>query len=126
MHRGTSGSLSRMPTTSGALIPGSRRFTSSLLGRGRVARLDHKTCSSMAEACSGLQPQRLERLGGLIPVPVPLASGLSRPAPPEVLHFRSVSRSCPLDGSGLVQSANRSEEHTSELQSRENLVCRLL
>src|SRR5690606_40755155 len=31
-------------------------------------------------------------------------------------------------GSNLIQSIlkNRSEEHTSELQSRENLVCRLL
>src|SRR5690606_42059954 len=31
-------------------------------------------------------------------------------------------------GSGVMASgcANRSEEHTSELQSRENLVCRLL
>src|SRR5690606_40075116 len=27
---------------------------------------------------------------------------------------------------GLGQAYNRSEEHTSELQSRENLVCRLL
>src|SRR5690606_42073538 len=27
---------------------------------------------------------------------------------------------------GLIQVAARSEEHTSELQSRENLVCRLL
>src|SRR5690606_40432254 len=29
-------------------------------------------------------------------------------------------------GIGVPQSMNRSEEHTSELQSRENLVCRLL
>src|SRR2546430_11063944 len=27
---------------------------------------------------------------------------------------------------GLVQAGNRSEEHTSELQSQSNLVCRLL
>src|SRR5207302_2130382 len=27
---------------------------------------------------------------------------------------------------GITGTANRSEEHTSELQSRENLVCRLL
>src|SRR5690606_41671272 len=27
---------------------------------------------------------------------------------------------------GVIQPAQRSEEHTSELQSRENLVCRLL
>src|SRR5690606_41836162 len=29
-------------------------------------------------------------------------------------------------GSGCIAAALRSEEHTSELQSRENLVCRLL
>src|SRR5690606_39760200 len=29
-------------------------------------------------------------------------------------------------GKGLIIGINRSEEHTSELQSRENLVCRLL
>src|SRR5690606_41773728 len=30
------------------------------------------------------------------------------------------------EGSPLADSRSRSEEHTSELQSRENLVCRLL
>src|SRR5436309_6531106 len=29
-------------------------------------------------------------------------------------------------GYGVIRFTNRSEEHTSELQSRENLVCRLL
>src|SRR5690606_39607794 len=29
-------------------------------------------------------------------------------------------------GTGCARNASRSEEHTSELQSRENLVCRLL
>src|SRR5688572_31064185 len=32
----------------------------------------------------------------------------------------------PVDGSELSQKAVRSEEHTSELQSQSNLVCRLL
>src|SRR5436309_11923631 len=36
---------------------------------------------------------------------------------------RRISRSRAVPGGG---EANRSEEHTSELQSRENLVCRLL
>src|SRR5690606_41506858 len=31
-----------------------------------------------------------------------------------------------LEGNKISTSRNRSEEHTSELQSRENLVCRLL
>src|SRR5690606_41780391 len=37
----------------------------------------------------------------------------------------SASDSCTSSAPGIQQSA-RSEEHTSELQSRENLVCRLL
>src|SRR6266513_3129285 len=52
------GLLSRTPTTSGALIPGSKRFASSLSGPGRAVLWDHKTCASMAEACSGLLQKR--------------------------------------------------------------------
>src|SRR5690606_39408420 len=37
---------------------------------------------------------------------------------------RPISSSCPL--ARRAARLNRSEEHTSELQSRENLVCRLL
>src|SRR5436309_9539149 len=33
---------------------------------------------------------------------------------------------CGIDAETLRETARRSEEHTSELQSRENLVCRLL
>src|SRR5690606_40995380 len=40
-----------------------------------------------------------------------------------VLSIGRISRSAPLTEPSL---AARSEEHTSELQSRENLVCRLL
>src|SRR6266568_9322461 len=98
MHRGTPGSLSRTPTTLGALIRGSRHFAHSLLGLGRVALSDHKTCNSMAGAFSGLRQQKAGRLDGLIPAPVPSASGLS-------LHLRLRLRSRPLDGSGLVQMA---------------------
>src|SRR5690606_41569141 len=36
------------------------------------------------------------------------------------------SRQCGQFLSGINQNFDRSEEHTSELQSRENLVCRLL
>src|SRR5207302_6899850 len=39
--------------------------------------------------------------------------------PPEFLR-------CFVGSAGLVKIGGRSEEHTSELQSRENLVCRLL
>src|SRR5690606_41974117 len=57
------------------------------------------------------------------PCPHPLVSGVSAarclfPTSPNSRATRGRARSCP--------SAGRSEEHTSELQSRENLVCRLL
>src|SRR5690606_40269082 len=39
--------------------------------------------------------------------------------------FRNLARSDAVQHIG-VAAENRSEEHTSELQSRENLVCRLL
>src|SRR5690606_39811983 len=39
---------------------------------------------------------------------------------------RSPSRSLATADTPLLDDASRSEEHTSELQSRENLVCRLL
>src|SRR5690606_42054752 len=38
----------------------------------------------------------------------------------------SARRTCAATWSRIVRYGNRSEEHTSELQSRENLVCRLL
>src|SRR5690606_37453231 len=40
--------------------------------------------------------------------------------------FRSAVVHQPLQGPARIQAIDRSEEHTSELQSRENLVCRLL
>src|SRR5436309_8729192 len=39
---------------------------------------------------------------------------------------RAAARRCRDRGPGAPQHVDRSEEHTSELQSRENLVCRLL
>src|SRR5690606_41726872 len=55
------------------------------------------------------------------------------PATGEQDHRRQVGRVRPLVGGrpvlarlGVLQPTLRSEEHTSELQSRENLVCRLL
>src|SRR5215217_8524539 len=48
---------------------------------------------------------------------------------PYTTLFRSIrereEQACPVPG-GDVQLADRSEEHTSELQSRQYLVCRLL
>src|SRR5690606_40589880 len=42
------------------------------------------------------------------------------------LRITSPGWSAPLEICAVSTMANRSEEHTSELQSRENLVCRLL
>src|SRR5436309_8905563 len=48
-------------------------------------------------------------------------------AHPSVLESAAVGVPSPTGGrSPPVRSRRRSEEHTSELQSRENLVCRLL
>src|SRR5690606_42098369 len=41
-------------------------------------------------------------------------------------HFQAIYREGPERKNGQDEFALRSEEHTSELQSRENLVCRLL
>src|SRR5690606_42015435 len=51
-------------------------------------------------------------------------------APASIAASRSWSRlpraSSPVAATADIALSNRSEEHTSELQSRENLVCRLL
>src|SRR5688572_32569139 len=41
-------------------------------------------------------------------------------------HFKSCQQLCDAARSGPRHIAERSEEHTSELQSQSNLVCRLL
>src|SRR5207302_10935896 len=53
-------------------------------------------------------------------------------SPPSAVNLTAISssvmgsRGSPLGTSTRVECDLRSEEHTSELQSRENLVCRLL
>src|SRR3712207_5714669 len=41
-------------------------------------------------------------------------------------HFRAVEIETPRYRPGILRGSRRSEEHTSELQSRQYLVCRLL
>src|SRR5690606_41300482 len=41
-------------------------------------------------------------------------------------EFKSLIASEAKKWTSIIENAGRSEEHTSELQSRENLVCRLL
>src|SRR5690606_40706096 len=90
------------PRPSSTLFPYTTLFRSRRRGCGRHARL--------------------QRPGRLHPIP-PLALGF---------HQRAVGlRRQVLDAPAGVRDgrdpeAGRSEEHTSELQSRENLVCRLL
>src|SRR5690606_41507123 len=66
------------------------------------------------------------------PSAVRTASGVSGPGgPTDRPAERSVERDAEFGGEGLdhvlhADLVARSEEHTSELQSRENLVCRLL
>src|SRR5438105_8586795 len=48
------------------------------------------------------------------------------PRPPCGCRRRRCARHCPAAGCRAMASASRSEEHTSELQSRVDLVCRLL
>src|SRR5690606_40887703 len=68
-------------------------------------------------------------LGASVPTPEELVAGMRQQA--SVLGRAATSTLVAGDadpGTSLVElmSAARSEEHTSELQSRENLVCRLL
>src|SRR3712207_8838176 len=49
-----------------------------------------------------------------------------RPSSSEITAAPSKLRPIPAQPSGLSLSPRRSEEHTSELQSRQYLVCRLL
>src|SRR5690606_41998814 len=62
------------------------------------------------------QLRRADRHGG--------AARLSSPVPGRTRVFRELHRLCGECAGPLFHA--RSEEHTSELQSRENLVCRLL
>src|SRR5690606_40270497 len=63
---------------------------------------------------------RCRRARASAAAPVPAVTGATRAAPPPGRGPARPPR--PWSGAG----AARSEEHTSELQSRENLVCRLL
>src|SRR5690606_41947162 len=56
-----------------------------------------------------------------------LIDGLTAIAgPPEILRASTAAGPISLDNYFILGDQARSEEHTSELQSRENLVCRLL
>src|SRR3712207_8038620 len=67
-------------------------------------------------------PGRVQRPDDPLPVQPAAARRARVPAPPRVVvgQVRAQQAAPPVEGDG------RSEEHTSELQSRQYLVCRLL
>src|SRR5690606_41325005 len=69
-------------------------------------------CSSLFKLREEAARKTLAEYSALCGVPVEEIEGLAR-------EFTS-------HGKKAVANSHRSEEHTSELQSRENLVCRLL
>src|SRR2546427_3685551 len=89
-------------------------FTSSFFGRA-VAVVIVLTCAPRAAPCQG-QPI-LARLDG--PSTVVLVD-------PVTSRERRLYDASPRGLRDLTVSPSRSEEHTSELQSQSNLVCRLL
>src|SRR5690606_41962064 len=67
------------------------------------------------------------RHGEQLPVPLPTDGAPRRPACVDGFGADSTpAHRCGPRDAACTPTASRSEEHTSELQSRENLVCRLL
>src|SRR5690606_40802327 len=89
-----------------------------LTGPISLANILHKNGSDKAESLHGIPHIYVLRhlLGG---------SYLVRSVMPMAHHWQR-RRSVPVAQSSCPCYIPRSEEHTSELQSRENLVCRLL
>src|SRR5690606_41120692 len=99
--------IARQPTATSTLFPYTTLFRSVRGSANRVSKAAVGSCFSWTwpNHCS------VSHFQNSLPWTVPA----SNPSSP---------RACPAIGGG--ESAARSEEHTSELQSRENLVCRLL
>src|SRR5581483_3018006 len=91
--------------------------------RGPVLlRLGEHELFNHAGATRGVQLVREALAAGLTNADYAFAQGLLADTTPEALEFfRQALRYDP-----YYHSAHRSEEHTSELQSRQYLVCRLL
>src|SRR5207249_8639890 len=108
-------------------------YRSATIGSMRVARRDgmwHATNATRqmtprdaaytvaSPACTPYSSDSLSRAS-------PYAAGNPTSAPAITIHPTSLNTS-PLTCPAAAPSASRSEEHTSELQSRFDLVCRLL
>src|SRR5690606_40354593 len=100
--------LIRQPPSS-TLFPYTTLFRS---GRGRCRNRAILPYPGVIPACTGAMPRRRTVVRGI------RSAGL-RP-------YASEGQPIALQTPSVAIHASRSEEHTSELQSRENLVCRLL
>src|SRR5690606_40028765 len=92
-----------------------------------VARRGLVFCPEISRGCGGWPPlrQRL-RPHQLFVIPGDVAGGLADLEMPVAADLGDRGHLSGRAGQETFLEALRSEEHTSELQSRENLVCRLL
>src|SRR5690606_41278551 len=81
-----------------------------------------RSCVRTPLHCATSDAHRRRRRAAIMP---PIGRGSRHARLPEIQRPACHPRS-PKKTSRKTPTANRSEEHTSELQSRENLVCRLL
>src|SRR5256885_11506641 len=92
-------------------------------GGGGRAAADRGTAGAVRR--SGVSQPHVRRTSPAVP-----RSAAARPPPPAVWargsHLRRAASLRPRRGSIRARYSSRSEEHTSELQSPCNLVCRLL
>src|SRR2546430_5713571 len=90
------------------LFPYPTLFRSLFIERAMAAKPDFHATNENAPAIAGI----CERVDGL-PLAIELAAARIKLFSPQALY-------------GRLEKSFRSEEHTSELQSQSNLVCRLL
>src|SRR5690606_39579084 len=84
----------------------------------------HKPPTKKSSSCATLVPSTMKDHSKTVRPRLPLPQRRKRPTP-AFSTSQGPFRTC-LRPFEPVGSTTRSEEHTSELQSRENLVCRLL
>src|SRR5690606_41694386 len=104
-------STGQVPSATSQLRPNKGRENS------KVPTVCGKGCTSAATFLTST-PLRLNRNTA--------ASNSSTPGQPSSASRRSPAKIEPSPVKAIAKANHRSEEHTSELQSRENLVCRLL
>src|SRR5437016_9334981 len=93
-------------------------------GSWQCRNASHQACALAASMASPPMPSRAERTAGGAPESRTQALPCHQ-APPEIGRPRADQRLKDSTAAAAVNSS-RSEEHTSELQSLTNLVCRLL